>query len=1003
MEVLVTLGDGRIAVIGEVFDTNGAQVNALRTFNADGSPASTAPIFFGAGTPYNDANGSFEFAILSAPGGGIRVIARDRTNQTGTEFEINANGTVTDTTDFVVTGSDIAEPFIALFEPYIQIPGGNIASVSLQNFLLSDSDGAFISQTERPGAFESVNDSELLMVGNRILRVSHVDSSDGDVEIRGQYYTRDGAVSGGEFLIADNLEDVPGHWDVEVVEMADGRIAVAYVAGRTGDADDSESTVFMTILNANGTISVPEQIVNLDETAGAQNWVNMYALDNGGVAVTFGTRTGFTPNDSFNVRYFDDMGVQYDDYQLDGRGGSAAELLHVSSAGVVSYLDVDSPEVLFVAPDPGAPGLVGDEVSLSQLTLGELAEDAQTATLADGRIVVVYDFTNLRGYVRILDPVDDSVVDVGAPIQGANNMSVAALADGGFAVSWINNVNRGDVFIQVYNADGSIRQAATQVLDGEGEHVQIIPTATGFAVHWVDDTGALDDDGFIQFFDANGASLGPATEYHPGFNQESDMDSALLSDGRTVVTWWSQPENAFSETGYFQIWNADGTAATGVTALPGVPDGRQPVRVAATDDGGFVTVHLDASGVFIMTVFDSTGTATVSDREIPLNAEPVIDIFAVGLDQFFDIEINGDGQLVLAYTTFTDATNERDVRFSIYDLAGGDILANQIANENLPDDQDGVHLTRMADGNVFLSFRDDTNVQFSSQSSIEGVRIQGGTFPIPMPTPGADNLMGSAGLDSIDLLAGNDVYDGLGGDDFIFGNDGNDTLRGGAGDDTLDGGAGADALFGGDGYDIADYGSATRSVRVDLQNPAISFNDAAGDTFDSIEEYRTGDGVDQLRGDAGDNIFRTGGVSDRLYGRAGDDLLFGEAGADAFYGGLGADTMTGGDDAGRRDRYIYFNAVESGVGDGNRDVITDYVAGEDRIELSRIDADLTQGFKQRFEFIGDTAFSGTGGELRFEQIGGNTIVQADRDGDGVADFEIELTGLHTLTDVDFLI
>ncbi|WP_050531871.1 calcium-binding protein [Pseudaestuariivita atlantica] len=251
--------------------------------------------------------------------------------------------------------------------------------------------------------------------------------------------------------------------------------------------------------------------------------------------------------------------------------------------------------------------------------------------------------------------------------------------------------------------------------------------------------------------------------------------------------------------------------------------------------------------------------------------------------------------------------------------------------------------------------------------------------------------------------SGSAILNGDAGDNSLSGGSGEDTLIGNNGDDTLDGGGGADSLVGGPGYDIASYESATRSVRVDLQNPNISFNDAAGDTFSGIEEFQTGSGIDQLRGDAGDNIFRTGGVSDRLYGRAGDDLLFGEAGADAFYGGLGADTMTGGDDAGRRDRYIYFNAVESGVGAGNRDVITDYVAGEDRIELSRIDADLTQGFKQRFDFIGDAAFSGTGGELRFEQTGGITLVQADRDGDGLADFEIELTGTHTLTTDDFLI
>ena len=268
---------------------------------------------------------------------------------------------------------------------------------------------------------------------------------------------------------------------------------------------------------------------------------------------------------------------------------------------------------------------------------------------------------------------------------------------------------------------------------------------------------------------------------------------------------------------------------------------------------------------------------------------------------------------------------------------------------------------------------------------------------------GDDTVTGNDAGNMLDGMEGDDNLSGGNGNDMVMGGAGADTLMGDSGNDTLDGGAGADDLNGGDGYDIASYASATRSVRVDLQNAAISFGDAAGDTFTSIEEYQTGDGVDQLRGDSGDNIFRTGAVSDRLYGRAGDDMLFGEAGADAFYGGLGADIMTGGDDAGRRDRFIYFNAAESGVGAGNRDVITDFVSGEDRIELSRIDADLTQGFKQSFDFIAGNSFSGTAGELRYFTTGSTTIIQADRDGDGAADFEIELTGNISLEAGDFLI
>lgn len=261
------------------------------------------------------------------------------------------------------------------------------------------------------------------------------------------------------------------------------------------------------------------------------------------------------------------------------------------------------------------------------------------------------------------------------------------------------------------------------------------------------------------------------------------------------------------------------------------------------------------------------------------------------------------------------------------------------------------------------------------------------------PANSADLVLGSEGADVLAGYGGNDTLEGGGGDD---------TLSGGAGNDMLDGGAGADHLDGGAGYDVVSYASASRSVRVDLQNDQFMYNDAVGDTFSNVEAFSTGNYADQLRGDSGDNELYTGGLSDRLYGRAGNDTLHGEGGADALYGGMGADTMTGGE-GDRRDRFIYFNMAETGVGAANRDVITDFVSGEDRIEISRFDADLTQGLKQRFDFVGSNFFSGQAGELRYGHTATTTVIMGDVDGDRVADFEIELTGVMDLSESDFLL
>ncbi len=383
------------------------------------------------------------------------------------------------------------------------------------------------------------------------------------------------------------------------------------------------------------------------------------------------------------------------------------------------------------------------------------------------------------------------------------------------------------------------------------------------------------------------------------------------------------------------------------------------------------------------------------------------------------------------------------IYFSDYSLSG--LVSADLSSGNAEISGLNYTATNFENADIYLSStnatlsivgsEDDNNFFYSAgNSTVDGL---GGNDTV-LSWRGDDSLIGGLGDDSLDSWHGNDTLDGGAGNDTLvagagddlllggadadslLGGDGDDTLNGGAGNDTLDGGTGSDTVDGGDdddliygssgadmlsgglGFDVLSYATSTSRIILDLNNSAVNFGDAVGDVVDGFEEYHASDFTDQLRGDAGDNVFFGGGVTDRLYGRAGDDSLNGEAGADAIYGNLGADEMTGGDDT-ARDRFIYFQMSESGVGAGNRDVITDFGSGEDRIEISRFDADITQGFKQRFDFVGDAAFSNTAGELRYEQTGGSTIVQADVNGDGIADFEIELLGQMDLIANDFLI
>ncbi|UYN99845.1 MAG: M10 family metallopeptidase C-terminal domain-containing protein [Devosia sp.] len=167
----------------------------------------------------------------------------------------------------------------------------------------------------------------------------------------------------------------------------------------------------------------------------------------------------------------------------------------------------------------------------------------------------------------------------------------------------------------------------------------------------------------------------------------------------------------------------------------------------------------------------------------------------------------------------------------------------------------------------------------------------------------ANKLYGNGGADDLSGLAGNDK---------LYGNSGNDTLDGGSGNDWLYGGSGADALIGGSGSDTAAYGGSSRGVVASLINRSINTNNAAGDTYNSIENLSGtsygdrlyGDNIrnliwgqsgnDRLYGNGGNDSLSGGNGDDRLYGNSGSDRLFGGSGNDWLYGGSSGDRLDGG-------------------------------------------------------------------------------------------------------------
>ena len=270
---------------------------------------------------------------------------------------------------------------------------------------------------------------------------------------------------------------------------------------------------------------------------------------------------------------------------------------------------------------------------------------------------------------------------------------------------------------------------------------------------------------------------------------------------------------------------------------------------------------------------------------------------------------------------------------------------------------------------------------------------------------GNDNLVGGKnGLSStLEGGRGDDIYTIYQAQDVIVENpgEGNDTVYSyisytlGANVENLRAMAGGLTLTGNEGNNSL-VAHADGSVLYGLGGDDI-LQGAAGN-----DRLFGGDGNDRITGGGGDDYLEGGAGNDTLSGGDGNDTILGGDGNDTIEGGAGLDILTGGRGA---DTFVYrdghFNPADLA---SCTDVITDFNAAEgDKISLSLIDAKTGTAADDAFTFIGNQAFHGVAGELRFAPDGDGITVLGDTNGDGVADLAIHLAGVTTISGSNFFL
>ena len=247
---------------------------------------------------------------------------------------------------------------------------------------------------------------------------------------------------------------------------------------------------------------------------------------------------------------------------------------------------------------------------------------------------------------------------------------------------------------------------------------------------------------------------------------------------------------------------------------------------------------------------------------------------------------------------------------------------------------------------------------------------------------GVENVYGSRFDDEIE---------GDGGVNRLVGGDGHDILRGMGGNDVLVGGFCADQLFGGDGIDAADYQGADEGVHASLSLGGQT-GDAAGDSYDSVENLYGSAFADRLEGD---------GAKNRLVGNDGDDTLSGLGGNDVLVGGAGADALIGGDGVDAADyqsatQAVALSLLEGGTGG---EALGDTFNGIENVYATGFDDDIVgnDANNRLVGYDGDDVLAGLGGnDVLVGGSGADTLVGGA--GIDAADYQSASAGVDLILD-----
>jgi len=380
----------------------------------------------------------------------------------------------------------------------------------------------------------------------------------------------------------------------------------------------------------------------------------------------------------------------------------------------------------------GAP--VGGEVRVNSTTASDQYDPAISA-LSDGGYVVSWTSYGQDGslYDIYAQRYDAGGVAQGGEVRVNSTTfdyqygpAISGLSDGGYVVSWMSygqDGSREGIYAQRYDASGAAVGGEVRV-NSTTANAQIYPSMAaladgGYVVSWI--SYGQDGSGtgiYAQHYDASGAPVGGEVRVNSTTaSDQYDPAISALSDGGYVVSWTSYGQDGSGAGIYAQRYGAGGAAVGDEVRVNSTTASDQyDPAISALSNGGFVVswTSNDQDGSIYSQRYDANGNPVVDHLEWTGDASANLirstvetDWFngGAGADTFQFAQLPGARADLI--TDFTQGSDLLALNTGVFNLQGqtvAEALANvsggqnEAAGANLVFNQDNHTLYYDADG-----------------------------------------------------------------------------------------------------------------------------------------------------------------------------------------------------------------------------------------------------------------------------------------------------------------